>query len=1085
MRLWHRQWRPVALAGFVLVASAFAIPGGAQAQDPAKEYEELLKGLLKGMEEAGGQQTPDNTGGSKDLFGRLLKTLGGAASHQAQSKAGECTLYALIASSGSNAKSSEEQPLGKLLADLGPSLVGKDWETVIELATRGFELEQEARQWTLPVSREILRAMLFSNRGTAYQSLLRGDRAVALDRAIEDHGEALRQVLNAPQKEAACIRELKGVTHLNLAGAHAQRIRGARADNLENALEHQRTGLDLLTSRDFPQPWAAGQNNLGVAYMLRVRGKRAGNIEEAIKAYEKALTIWTHEAFPAQWAVVRNNLGVAYLLRIEGDRASNVELAKEAFEDALTVRTPENPSGEKPAAQNPLDQILQVESKPGVQDPLGDIRGMIAAYAKFADVVGKASDGPLVVLRPDGWAASQGGLGDAYRKRMRGDPADNLERAIDAYSKALTLWTREQFPLGWAEAKHNLGEAYASRIRGDRAKNIEKAIAAYREALTVRTRQAFPRDNLETARLLGQALTAKKDWREALAAFETARASFRVLFGQGLNEAEARDLLERAGPLFTEAAYAATELGDGVRALAFLEEGRTRLLAVALRLEALQLRPDERRRLEDLRRQIREGEAAYEVAQGEAKAANIAGLGKWREELMQLVEASETRSQPGPKGDILSQAVEVIPQAGALAVPIVAEAGGKLILVTREGRSARLRAIDLPQLSRARLDDVLGARDRGGWLGAYSINYLGPGEYARRQSEWLGAIERVGSDLGELLGQPLVKALTADGLPPGRSTPIAVLPVGALGLLPIGLAQHPLTGRYLLEDYTVAFAPSLAALASATARAAAKPAAPSVAVIVNPTGDLPFAALEGTLVESRFAQSRKLALREGAATPQAVLAALKGRDYWHFSSHGYFNWNDPRASGLWLTDKRPLSVDDLMGTSGLGQPRLVVLSACETGLYDIATTPNEFTGLPTAFLQLGAGGVLATQWPVNDLSMALLVARFYDLHRGQSLAPAVALREAQLWLRRASGSDLQEYVRVAVAEGKLTKELAYSLEQAIGTAPERRGTIPFLTERLNSQARPNESSGKPPTKRQTEPMFAHPYHWGGLMLTGL
>jgi CHAT domain-containing protein/tetratricopeptide (TPR) repeat protein len=1087
MRHGQGQWRPVVLAGLVLAAAAFAFAGVGHAQkDAAKEYEELLKGLFKGMDGAGGQQTPDNGRGSKDPLGGLLKALGGGASQQAQSKGSECTLYALIASVGSNDRSSDEQTLEKLLADLGPSLLGKDWETVIKLATRGLELEQAAGQWTLPVSREILRSMLLSNRGTAYQSLLRADRAVTLNHAIDDHEEALRQVLNAPQKEAACIRELKGVTHLNLAGSYAQRIRGERADNLENALDHQRAGLALLSSGDFPQPWAAGQNNLGIAYMLRIRGKRAGNIEEAIKAYERALTIWTREAFPAQWAVVRNNLGAAYLLRIAGDRASNVELAKEAFEDALTVRSLENPSGEKPAAQNPLNQLLQAESKPGVEDPLGDIRGMIAAYAKFADLVGRASDGPLVVLRPDGWAASQGGLGEAYRKRIRGNPADNRERAIDAYSKALTLWTREKFPLGWAEAKHNLGEAYASRILGDRAKNIEEAIAAYREALTVRAHQAFPRENLETARLLGQALNAKKDWRGALAAFDGALASFRLLFGQGLNEAEARDLLEKAGLLFTEAAYAAAEAGNAAQALALLEEGRARLLAVALRLDALQLRPAERRRLEDLRHQIREGEAAYEATQGEAKAAALASLGRWREELIQLVEASEARSKPGTSNDILSQAAAVIPQGGALAVPIVAEPGGKLVLITREGRSARLRAINLPQLTRMRLEEVLGTRDAGGWLGAYSINYLSSAEHARRQSEWLGAIERVGSNLGELLGQPLVEALSASGLPPGRGTPITVLPIGALGLLPIGLAQHPRTGRYLLEDYTVALAPSLAALASATARVAAKTAAPSVAVIVNPTGDLPFTVLEGTLVESRFAQGRALALREAAATSQAVLAALKGRDYWHFSSHGYFNWDDPRASGLWLTGKQRLTVGDLMGTSGLGPPRLVVLSACETGLYDIATTPNEFTGLPTAFLQLGAGGVLATQWPVNDLSMALLVARFYDLHRGQNLVPAVALREAQLWLRRATSRDLQEYVRVAIAEGKLTKDLAHSLEREIKAMPERQGTIRFLKALLgNAETRDREMRDKSPVAREAEAMFAHPYHWGGLVLTGL
>jgi len=169
----------------------------------------------------------------------------------------------------------------------------------------------------------------------------------------------------------------------------------------------------------------------------------------------------------------------------------------------------------------------------------------------------------------------------------------------------------------------------------------------------------------------------------------------------------------------------------------------------------------------------------------------------------------------------------------------------------------------------------------------------------------------------------------------------------------------------------------------------------------------------------------------------------------------------------------------------LGPPRLVVLSACETGIYDIATTPNEFTGLPTAFLQLGAGGVLATQWPVNDLSIGLLVARFYDLHRGQTLAPAVALREAQLWLRRVSIRDLQEYVRVALAEGRLTPDLVHYLEQEIRAISERRGTIRDKELPKKSQMRTRESGDTSRASHQTEPMFAHPYHWGGLILTGL
>ncbi|MGH1395738.1 MAG: hypothetical protein ACRAVC_17185, partial [Trichormus sp.] len=57
---------------------------------------------------------------------------------------------------------------------------------------------------------------------------------------------------------------------------------------------------------------------------------------------------------------------------------------------------------------------------------------------------------------------------------------------------ALTVRTREALPVEWAATQNNLANAYKERIKGDRADNIEKAIAAFTEALTVRTREALP-----------------------------------------------------------------------------------------------------------------------------------------------------------------------------------------------------------------------------------------------------------------------------------------------------------------------------------------------------------------------------------------------------------------------------------------------------------------------------------------------------------------------------------------------------------------------------------------------------------------
>jgi hypothetical protein len=40
------------------------------------------------------------------------------------------------------------------------------------------------------------------------------------------------------------------------------------------------------------------QNNLGIAYGDRIRGERADNLEQAIAAYHNALQVYTRDAFP-------------------------------------------------------------------------------------------------------------------------------------------------------------------------------------------------------------------------------------------------------------------------------------------------------------------------------------------------------------------------------------------------------------------------------------------------------------------------------------------------------------------------------------------------------------------------------------------------------------------------------------------------------------------------------------------------------------------------------------------------------------------------------------------------------------------
>jgi hypothetical protein len=67
----------------------------------------------------------------------------------------------------------------------------------------------------------------------------------------------------------------------------------------------------------FPEEWAMTQNNLGHAYSNRIRGERADNLEQAIAAYHNALQVYTREAFPEDWAMTQGTLVSALLERFQ------------------------------------------------------------------------------------------------------------------------------------------------------------------------------------------------------------------------------------------------------------------------------------------------------------------------------------------------------------------------------------------------------------------------------------------------------------------------------------------------------------------------------------------------------------------------------------------------------------------------------------------------------------------------------------------------------------------------------------------------------------------------------------------------
>jgi CHAT domain-containing protein/tetratricopeptide (TPR) repeat protein len=667
----------------------------------------------------------------------------------------------------------------------------------------------------------------------------------------------------------------------------------------------------------------------------------------------------------------------------------------------------------------------------------GNIETAIKAYRNALTVYTRQA-------APERWARMMLNLGSAFAERREGSRADNIERAIEAQNSALSFYTPTSDPPKWAIGQRNLGNAYRARIEGDRARNLKAAAEAFNAALTV---TASPLQHMWSAQAAGEVAALRGDWRTAQDHLASAIAASTQLFGEGLNAVDAARVVRAGGRLFGSAAYVAAELGEAEKALDLLEAGRARLLRAALGLDALALPDADRNRLAALRAALPELEAQLQTVTGDERLAILKALEEKRNAIERIISSrlAATTSDPlHASGTAL--AASVLQDYGAIVAPVVTELGTKLLVATRGNAQPSITVLGLGDLTGGVLQQFIRGSMDNDELGGRLAAYIGMarGDAPDADKRFNDAVRDLGPSLWRMIGSRIVEALAKAGVLPDAR--IVWLPNGALGLLPIGLAGADAGKASLLDRHTLVVAPSLAALERSRRRLQSDPAPASLAGAINPTGDLAFTELEGAAVASYFRADAHL-LYAGGAQRDAVLAALKTAGYWHFATHGTFLWGAPRDSALILADRKPLTVGNLLDQVGLGHPRLVLLSACETGLYDFQTSPDEFIGLPSAFLQVGAIGVVGTLWPVNDVSTSLVMMKFYDLHRSGKIEPATALRRAQLWLRDSTSASLRDFVAQMGSGGRLTEAQKATMLSAIGggsgTNHERPFSHPF------------------------------------------
>jgi CHAT domain-containing protein/tetratricopeptide (TPR) repeat protein len=255
-------------------------------------------------------------------------------------------------------------------------------------------------------------------------------------------------------------------------------------------------------------------------------------------------------------------------------------------------------------------------------------------------------------------------------------------------------------------------------------------------------------------------------------------------------------------------------------------------------------------------------------------------------------------------------------------------------------------------------------------------------------------------ELYDLLIRPVRSAL------PGRpGSLLTIVPHGALAGLPFAALQNE-RGRYLLEDFTLHYAPAGAVLQFTAGRRradarsgpvliVADPVVPKTARLGRPLRPLSGARVEARAIARQLSSGRRTLLIGSDATEPRVAAAAAHQAVIHFATHAIVRDDAPFESFLALAADG--AADGLLTAEEIYRLNLdadlVVLSACRSGGGPVSA--DGVAAFARAFIYAGSPSVVASVWDVPDQATTTLVASFYRRWLAGA-SKSSALRAAQL-----------------------------------------------------------------------------------------
>ena len=176
------------------------------------------------------------------------------------------------------------------------------------------------------------------------------------------------------------------------------------------------------------------------------------------------------------------------------------------------------------------------------------------------------------------WAEIQNNLGNAYRERIRGNKAENIERAIARLQLALMVYTKQYLPLQLAEIQNNLAIAYGKRIEGDKAKNLETAITAFQNSLQIFTPENLPIECLTVSHNLGDLYFQKAEWQWAIETYKIAIKAVEFSCSWATTEIRRQEIISQAITVYYSIVESYMNLGKIDKVIEYVELSKNRTL---------------------------------------------------------------------------------------------------------------------------------------------------------------------------------------------------------------------------------------------------------------------------------------------------------------------------------------------------------------------------------------------------------------------------------------------------------------------------------------------------------------------------